>query len=114
MNEGEEVSRAGGGEIELPSDESLQTAAHCWCDPETKGIEYDSRLAVAFAWRLDEVKADKRSARDIPEVQAMREALEFYRAHGNWIKGSGEAFSPIIADTGTRASQALAAFDKLK
>lgn len=35
------------------------------------------------------------------------EALRFYRDSNNWIAGFGEACSPIIADTGIRASQAL-------
>ncbi len=29
-----------------------QIAAQCWCDPETSGIEMDTRLAEAFAKRL--------------------------------------------------------------
>ena len=37
----------------IPSDEALQIAARCWCDDETKEIEMDSRLAAAFAKRLD-------------------------------------------------------------
>ena len=38
----------------MPSNKSLERAAQCWCDEETKGIDMDSRLAVAFAKRLDE------------------------------------------------------------
>lgn len=45
-------------EIYTPSVESIHTAAQCWCDPETSSIEMDTRLAMAFARRLDEVKAD--------------------------------------------------------
>lgn len=32
--------------------EARETAASCWCDKETSGIEMDSRLAEAFARRL--------------------------------------------------------------
>lgn len=35
------------------SDEAMQIAAQCWCDPDTQGIEMDVRLAAAFAMRLE-------------------------------------------------------------
>ncbi len=31
------------------SKKCLQLAAQAWCKPETKGIEFDARLAGAFA-----------------------------------------------------------------
>lgn len=34
--------------------ESLEIAAQCWCDAETKSIEMNVPLAEAFAKRLDE------------------------------------------------------------
>lgn len=37
----------------IPSDESLQAAAQCWCDEETKDRVMDVELAKAFAKRLD-------------------------------------------------------------
>lgn len=37
-----------------PSKQSLEKAAQCWCDEETKNIVMDVALAVAFAKRLDE------------------------------------------------------------
>lgn len=40
--------------MKTPSKQSLETAAQCWCDEETKNTVMDSTLAVAFANRLDE------------------------------------------------------------
>ncbi len=36
-----------------PSKAALEFAAQCWCDKETEMITMDSRLATAFAKRLD-------------------------------------------------------------
>ena len=38
-----------------PSEKSIGIAARCWCDDETKDIEMDTRLATAFAIRLDRI-----------------------------------------------------------
>ena len=38
----------------IPSEQSLQKAAQCWCDEETKSTAMNVDLAVAFAKRLDE------------------------------------------------------------
>jgi hypothetical protein len=35
------------------TESSLELAAQCWCDEDTSSIEMNSRLAVAFAKRLD-------------------------------------------------------------
>ena len=35
------------------SETPLEQAAQCWCDEATKGIEMDTRLAKAFAKRLE-------------------------------------------------------------
>ncbi len=35
------------------SEKAIQIAAQCWCDEETQMIEMDTRLATAFAKRLD-------------------------------------------------------------
>ena len=40
-----------------PSNQSIEIAAQCWCDKETSMIEMDSRLAMAFAKRLDAAQA---------------------------------------------------------
>lgn len=40
-------------------------------------------------------------------IEELRGVLEFYRNEYNWLKGSEEACSPIIADTGAKAKQAL-------
>lgn len=37
----------------IPSEDALQIAARCWCDPETEKIIMDEKLATAFAKRLD-------------------------------------------------------------
>lgn len=37
----------------IPSEDALHIAARCWCDDETRTIEMDTRLATAFAKRLD-------------------------------------------------------------
>lgn len=37
----------------IPSEDAIHIAARCWCDDETRTIEMDSRLATAFAKRLD-------------------------------------------------------------
>ncbi len=37
-----------------PSDQSLQKAAQCWCDEDTKNTIMDTNLAIAFAKRLDD------------------------------------------------------------
>lgn len=42
------------------SKNSIHLAAQCWCDEETREIEFDSRLATAFAKRLDSVLAIER------------------------------------------------------
>jgi len=39
-----------------PTDESIATAAQCWCDKTTENIEMDTRLGMVFARRLDELK----------------------------------------------------------
>jgi hypothetical protein len=44
---------------------SRQIAAQCWCDEETKHIEFDARLAEAFAKRLDlEIEAAHQYAKN--------------------------------------------------
>lgn len=35
------------------SEKAIHIAAQCWCDEETQTIEMDTRLATAFAKRLD-------------------------------------------------------------
>lgn len=40
------------------SKESIEIAAQCWCDEETSMIEMDTRLATAFAKRLDVKKKE--------------------------------------------------------
>ena len=35
------------------TESSLELAAQCWCDEDTSSIEMNSRLAIAFAKRLD-------------------------------------------------------------
>lgn len=37
----------------IPSEDAIHVAARCWQDDETRMIEMDSRLATAFALRLD-------------------------------------------------------------
>lgn len=39
--------------MKKPSENSIHIAAQCWCDEETRMIEMDTRLANAFAKRLD-------------------------------------------------------------
>ena len=39
--------------MDKPSEKSIHIAAQCWCDEETKDIEMDTRLGMAFAKRLD-------------------------------------------------------------
>jgi hypothetical protein len=41
-----------------PTEQSLQTAAQCWCDKETEMFEMNDALAVAFAKRLDAKDAE--------------------------------------------------------
>lgn len=36
----------------MTEEQARQIAARCWCEPETSGIEMDSRLAEAFALAL--------------------------------------------------------------
>jgi hypothetical protein len=36
-----------------PSKRSLEIAAQCWCDDETKDRVMDTKLAIAFAKRFD-------------------------------------------------------------
>ena len=38
----------------MPSNQSLELAAQCWCDEETENKLMDVGLAVAFAKRLDQ------------------------------------------------------------
>ena len=40
--------------MKAPSNKSLELAAQCWCDEDTKNKIMDTDLAVAFAKRLDE------------------------------------------------------------
>jgi hypothetical protein len=40
--------------IIMATDESLMLAAQCWCDEETAKFEMNSKLAEAFAKRLDD------------------------------------------------------------
>ena len=47
------MSVNGGKSMNNPSVESIQAAAQCWCDEETKSKLMDSDLALAFAKRLD-------------------------------------------------------------
>jgi cell division protein FtsB len=39
--------------MSMPSEKSIHIASQCWCDEETHMIEMDTRLAMAFAKRLD-------------------------------------------------------------
>lgn len=50
-------------EMKGPSDESLEIAAQCWCDPETIGRTMDVELAIAFAKRLDVVRDELETER---------------------------------------------------
>jgi hypothetical protein len=53
-----------------PSDESLQLAAQCWCDEETRHIEMEVNLATAFAKRLDALQSQaKESERLLHEAR---------------------------------------------
>ena len=38
----------------MPSENSLQKAAQCWCDKDTEHLAMITELAIAFAERLDE------------------------------------------------------------
>ena len=44
----------------------------------------------------------------LDENEKFREALKFYRDERNWLKQPNQVCSAIIADTGSRAKQALA------
>ena len=59
------------------STESLETAAHCWCDKETEHIEMSVPLATAFAKRLDE------------KQEKINELIDF----AIWMTGCGYEFT---------------------
>lgn len=40
-----------------PTSWALQIAARCWCDEETADRVMDEKLAIAFAQRLDAMRA---------------------------------------------------------
>lgn len=43
--------------LAAPTTWALQIAARCWCDEETGTRVMDEKLAVAFAMRLDALRA---------------------------------------------------------
>ena len=43
--------------LAAPTEWAMHIAARCWCDEETGMIEMDTRLATAFAMRLDALRA---------------------------------------------------------
>lgn len=56
---------------ETPSAEALQAAARCWCDVDTSSLEMDSRLATAFAKRIDALLLREReSAKELADAKA--------------------------------------------
>jgi hypothetical protein len=58
------------------TESSLELAAQCWCDEDTSSIEMNSRLAVAFAKRLD--AKDKRIAeleKELEEAKVICDAV---------------------------------------
>ena len=70
-----------------------------------KGVHVRSFIKLGFCAGYDQGAADARA-----EARELAEALEFYRNEVNWLKGFGEACSPVIADTGARAKKALARY----
>jgi hypothetical protein len=59
----QDAARRLAGRLDAPEhvfggDLATQLAAQCWCDPDTSGIEMDSRLAEAFVRRLRPILAD--------------------------------------------------------
>lgn len=54
---------------EIPSEEAMDIASRCWCDKETREVEMDTRLAFAFAKRIDRaLKIIDLSARKLVEM----------------------------------------------
>lgn len=67
-----------------PTDQSLQEAAQCWCDPETSHIVMDVELAVAFAKRLDALKvALLKQAHHLADASS-----EYKKLHNNYTRCS--------------------------
>lgn len=81
-----------------PSEESLQTAAQCWCDPTTSDRVMDEKLAVVFATKLDEVKAENKEVR-IGEFMLVQKgyADQFWinRLDGEGMAVSGETLKEL-------------------
>lgn len=74
----------------MPSRESMECAAQCWCDPETEHIEMDVDLATAFARRLDELKAERDEAvRLLREVMPLIEPAHVRLAVLNFLTKQG-------------------------
>jgi len=79
---------------DAPSDESLQLAAQCWCDPETEDRAMDVKLAVAFAKRLDKLQQELAEAKrqlqftnsNWPHEKKLHEELAAARAEIEWLK----------------------------
>ena len=60
------------------SESSLELAAQCWCDEGTSSIEMNSRLAIAFAKRLD--AKDKRIAElEKEKAEALQTTEDLYQ-----------------------------------
>ena len=63
---------------------ALHRAAQCWCEPETSGIEMDSRLATAFARALVQERESEDRLAELEtliagHMQAMRPLLDEWR-----------------------------------
>lgn len=62
---------------EMPSAEATAAAARCWCDADTSSIEMDSRLATAFAKRIDALLLREReSAKDARRILFIRDLMD--------------------------------------
>lgn len=83
-----------------PSEKSLQLAAQCWCDEETKNTVMDVYLATAFAERLD--KKDE-------VIKILKEAIRFH--HDTWSQVNNDNL--CLAEC-RRVCAALAAVEKLE
>ena len=58
----------------MTSKQSLELAAQCWCDDETKNIVMNTQLAVAFAKRLD--KKDSLISDGLEREEGMAVAID--------------------------------------
>jgi hypothetical protein len=75
----------------MPSEKSLEAAGQCWCDEATSSIEMDSRLAIAFAKRLEE--KDERVA----ELEAFIRRYR-YNIKQNAGDGTQRMISQLLGD----------------